>query len=93
MIFNMADDIDYKGLVKAINELDSDKEKLEVIQKNQKLGVTVYLDNDDMYATFDNDPSADDWDEPNMITFDNYVGWADGVFILFELLGIKAESV
>lgn len=82
-----------KELCKTANSLKSDIEKLMWIQENQDLDITVYLDNDDSFATFDDVEYDFDEADDYIIRFDDYFGWKPGVFNLFEMLDIKAEGV
>lgn len=83
--------INYKKLAKQVNKLD-DTEKWEWVRDNQDLNITVNLDNDDTYVTFDDFDEEDD-DGEVVIRFDGYLGWSDGIFSLLEVMGIKAEGV
>ena len=71
------------------NALKNDVEKWKWIKANQNLGITVFCDNDDTFAQFDDDDS----DDPKTLDFRDYIGWSDGIFHLLEAVGIKAESV
>jgi hypothetical protein len=53
--------------------------------------ITVHLDNDDTYITF-NQCKEDD-DEQPILTFANYIGNSDGVEDLLFTIGINAEGV
>lgn len=64
----------------------SDKERWEWVLANQDKGITIYCDNDATYLQLE-DENAD------CLDFDGYVGWNDGIFALFEAVGIKAECV
>lgn len=78
----------YDHLAARLNDMESDVERWIFIKENPDL-FTVFLDNDDTYAQC----VGDDRDEPAMIQFTWYVGWADGVQHLMEAIGINAECV
>ena len=79
----------YKVLAKAFNSLKSDVDKWKWVIGHQHFGITVLCDNDDTCACFDEDHN----DEPEVLQFNGYIGWSDGVFDLLEAIGIKVESV
>ena len=73
-------------LFNKFNSLKSDRERWQWVIDNQNLGIIVNLDNDDTFIT------VDDVDE-GLGRFDDYIGDSDGIFILLEVLKIKAEYV
>lgn len=75
-------------LYNKFQELKNDLERWDWILKNQDKGITVWLDNDDTYAQFNDDEEAE-----YLMQFNEYIGWADGIFVLMDVVGIKAESV
>lgn len=77
-----------KKLFEEFNSLPNDAAKWKWIMKHQDKGITVFCDNDDTYAQFANDEDAE-----FLLEFDQYIGWADGIFSLMDAVGIKAEAV
>lgn len=69
-------------------KLKTDKQRWDWIQQNQDKGITVNLDNDDTYATFDADEDGD-----YVMQIQEYIGCSDGIFSLLEAMGIKCEYV
>ena len=65
------------SLLREFGELENDVERWQWLQKNQGKGLVVMLDNDDTFLTDNND--ADDY-----VSFDNYIGWSSGVFIIMR---------
>lgn len=59
----------------------------------------VQLDNDDTFITFYDrefdydDPELDEDDSYICVTFDDYIGWGDGVLNLLQSLNISADGV
>ncbi|NTU69313.1 hypothetical protein HGB13_00575 [bacterium] len=87
------EDKEIKKLVQQFNKLKTDKARYKFIQKYNKI-FKVVLDNDCTWASIKKDKLNDD-DESiygNLNCFSNFVGWDEGVFDLFELLGIDAEG-
>lgn len=74
---------------KSFNALPNDFEKWHWIKTHQHLGITVFLDNDDTFATFD--CQVDD-EDPVVLQFDEYIGNV-GSHNLLTVLGIKHEEV
>lgn len=66
----------------------SDEDRWKWIKDNQDLNITVYLDNDDTFATFE-----DDDDGSFLLQFDEFLGWSDGLFSLLTMCEIKHKSV
>jgi len=48
---------------------------------------TLWLDNDCMWVTLEIDSEDGDY----QLEFDTFVGWDEGVIILFKILGINAS--
>ena len=48
--------------------LINDQERWKWILQNQRIGITVYLDNDETYAQFDDDEDAE-----YLMDFDEYI--------------------
>jgi hypothetical protein len=71
----------------------SDEDKWIWVRENQDVGITVHLDNDDTYITFDAADNEDDDDGVLAIQFNGYLGWSDGVQSLLESLDIAHECV
>ena len=87
---------DYKALAKEFTLLKDDVERWKWIVKHQDVGITVYCDNGDTYAHFDEEYNKYEQDynfEMQLLQFDWVIGWEEGVFNLLEAVGIKAESV
>lgn len=85
---------DMKTYERAFNTLTSDVDRLRWLQKSQQTGIVLFLDNDDMYATWHYDEISDDViDDVPVLRFDYYIGWSDGAFAACEVMGIRAESV
>jgi len=83
--------INYRQLANQVTELD-DTEKWEWVKGNQDLNITVNLDNDDTFVTFDNFDEEEDAGEV-VIRFDGYLGWSDGIHTLLDVFNIKFEDV
>jgi len=62
-----------------------DYEKWKWLIKNQWSGVIVMLDNDDTFITH--------IDYDGYASFQEYIGWSDGVFVLLDSMGIKCDCV
>ena len=67
-------------LIKEFKTLKNDKEKWLWVKNHQTDGVIVNCDNDSTFITI-GDEYAD---------FEEYIGWADGIFKLFEAMNINA---
>lgn len=74
-------------LFKEFKGLETDKERWAWIIKNHKRGITLRIDVDDTYATFDG------MEKEYMLMFDSYLGWSDGVFDLLDCLGVECADV
>ena len=72
-----------KKLIDEFNQLKTDVERWVWVKSHQHTGVVVSLDNDDTFIVI-GDLDA---------TFDNYIGWSDGVQELLKAMGISAEPV
>ena len=72
-----------KKLIDEFNQLKTDVERWVWVKSHQHTGVVVSLDNDDTFIVI-GDLYA---------TFDNYIGWSDGVQELLKAMGISAEPV
>lgn len=73
---------------KEFNNLKNDVEKWKWIKDNIHIGITVWLDNDDTYATFDNS----DENTP-ILNFNDYLGSGGGIEDLLSSIGIKSSGV
>jgi hypothetical protein len=80
-----------KELSDQFNKLQNDGEKWKWVLNNQDKDIVVMLDNDYTYAVFTNTNTEEDDD--TILYFDYYIGDSDGILILLEALGIKAEEV
>lgn len=76
------------SLFETFNNLQNDEARWKWLIVNQDKGIIVNCDNDDTFIT-----TPDDEDDEDYASFDNYVGWSDGVFDLLKAIGIEAESV
>tara|TARA_R110000772_G_scaffold260261_1_gene378179 strand:- start:359 stop:598 length:240 start_codon:yes stop_codon:yes gene_type:complete len=75
-------------LIEDFNKLENDKARWGfVLASKSKLRLS--LDNDDTMVIDDN---ASEDDENNYGSFDNYVGWSDGVITLLNAIGLDADS-
>jgi len=83
--------INYRQLANQVTERD-DTEKWEWVKGNQDLNITVNLDNDDTFVTFDDFDEEED-DGEVVIRFDGYLGWSDGIHTLLDVFNIKFEDV
>lgn len=63
----------------------TDKDRWLWVLQNQDKGFTVMLDNDDTFIMSD--------DRDTVFTFDNYLGWSEGVFELLAVIGVRCEGV
>lgn len=70
------------------NETDIGRWNLVLANKDK---IRLMLDNDLTYAVFDGE--KDEYGDTLALDFDTYIGWSDGVFLLLDALGIKAEGV
>lgn len=80
-------------LVKQFNKCKTDKDKYKFIIAHNK-DFKVVLDNDYTWAELIKDKRDRNGNSiyGELDGFNEYVGWDDGVFTLFELLGIKSEG-
>lgn len=75
-----------------MDKLTNDTDRWNFVYKNRynpSMG-KVLCDNDMTWIEFD---VLDEDDEPLTIDFEYYIGYADGIFELFNALGIEAEPV
>lgn len=85
-----------KALAEKFNALKTDIERLTFIKENSS-SLKVVLDNDWSGVQF-HYIAVDDVEQEDAIAniqlndFDEFHGWSDGVFKLFEFIGIFAES-
>lgn len=75
-------------LIEDFNNLKNDKARWGFVLAN-KSKLRLSLDNDDTMVIDDN---ASDDDENNYGSFDNYIGWSDGVITLLGAIGVDADS-
>lgn len=81
-------------LLMEMKKLVNDKDRWDFIIKhkdNPNLP-SLELDNDDLFITFYHEED-EEGDDCTTISFDHHIGNSDGVFILLERLGIKADGV
>lgn len=93
----MNDKLDfYMNLAKEWNEINDDIDKIKFLQRHSR-HIIVILDNDSAAVQF----ITDEIDDENFIediyaidlqSFNGSFGNADGVFILFDALGIRADG-
>lgn len=67
------------------DNLPDDKCRWKWVKEHQSLGLTVWLDNNDTYVTF-NDDECD-----LILQFDNYLVWSYGAFDLLDAMGISSR--
>ncbi len=82
-------DVDYVKKAKEFNQLDSDVDKWQWISENQDLGITVMLDNDDTFISFDDYIGDDDVS----MDLEYYIGNSEGIEELLTAFGIKSSGV
>ena len=75
-------------LIEEFNKLENDKVRWGFVLAH-KSKLRLSLDNDDTMVIDDN---ASEEDENNYGSFDNYVGWSDGVITLLNAIGLDADS-
>lgn len=76
-----------KEKAKEFNKLKNDVERWTWVKENSDI-VTVWLDNDDTYATFD-----DGDEDSDLLNFDDYLGSGAGIEDLLSSIGIKSSGV
>ena len=71
--------------------MKSDEERWKWVIANQSNDMIIMCDNDMTWIEFD----IPDGEEPDdyIVDFDYFIGWADGIFDLLKVVGIKASSV
>ena len=75
-------------LIEEFNKLENDKSKWGFVLAH-KSKLRLSLDNDDTMVIDDN---ASEDDENNHASFDDYVGWSNGVITLLNAIGLDADS-
>ena len=75
-------------LFSQFDSLKTDEARWKWMSTHSHRGITVCLDNDDTFATFN-----DDKEGQFVMEFDEYIGWTDGVLSLLKAIGISAEQV
>jgi len=83
---------DIQKLYKEFESLETDVQKWKWIIDNQNKGITIYCDNDDTFACFDEEDEENEYNRI-ILEFDHYIGWSYGVFNLLDAVGIKSECV
>ena len=87
----------YKEALAALEELrqiESDAAKWQWLIDNQDRGLIVHLDNEDTFVSIDCDmDSGEDRPSYEAVTFDDYIGWNEGIQTLLKVIGVSAESV
>lgn len=73
--------------IEELRACKTDKERWRWLLDNKDSGLIVMLDNDDTFVSDPDDEGAD------VVQFDWYIGWSQGVIDLLDVLGIKAEEV
>ena len=92
-----------KQLIVKFNSLKSDKDRFRFLLRHKGVFVLM-LDNDDTFANISDaafksveidkySPEADDLNDLITGQFNSYLGWSDGVRVLLDVVGIKAECV
>ncbi len=80
--------MDYSKKTHEFESLKNDVEKWDWIKENADI-VTVWLDNDDTFATFDD---CNNEDSP-ILQFNDYLGNGGGIEDLLSSIGIKSSGV
>lgn len=92
----MAEIVDYIKLATEFNALPDDAARWRWVKDHQHLDIIVICDNDATYIVFpDDQTTANVGGDPGPCIeaeFDEFIGWADGVFSLLDAFGICAES-
>ena len=87
----------YKEALAALEELrqiESDSAKWQWLIDNQDRGLIVHLDNEDTFVSIDCDMgSGEDMPSYEAVTFDDYIGWNEGIQTLLKVIGVSAEAV
>ena len=83
----------FKEIEKHWDSLPSDIERWQWIRDNQDTGVVVMLDNDDTYATIEDEDSYKEEADSVLLQFNHYIGCADGAGYLLESMGIAYSEV
>ena len=92
--------IDIKNKAKEWNKLKNDTARFEYLLANKGIFI-LELDNDLTFADYNLKTLKEiglDLDEaqdilPELNSFDDFLGWHQGVITLLEVIGIDAESV
>lgn len=81
---------DYTNIDILATRLDglTDEGMWKFVRDNADL-VVVNLDNDSTFITFE----GDDRDEPVIVEFDDYIGWAEGLHALASAFNVNFECV
>ena len=87
----------YKEALAALEELrqiESDSAKWQWLIDNQDRGLIVHLYHDDTFVSIERDINSDEeMPEYRAVTFDDYIGWNEGIQTLLEVIGVSAEAV
>ena len=86
-----------KEIVEAFNKLTTFKDQMDFLKEHNK-DIVICLDNDGEYIRFIDESKLEDFIEDDGVDFNDivgidYFGGSEGVFELFEYVGITAEGV
>ena len=71
--------------IKKLKSLQTDEERWRYVINNNPEDLIILLDNDQTCITFKDSDAG--------IYFDYPIGWDDGVIVLLDAIGVKAEQV
>ena len=87
----------YKEALAALEELrqiESDSAKWQWLIDNQDRGLIVHLDYEDTFVSIECDMDSDeDMPDYESVTFNDYIGWNEGIQTLLKVIGVSAEAV
>ena len=87
----------YKEALAALEELrqvESDSAKWQWLIDNKDRGLIIHLDNDDTFVSIERDMDSDeDMPDYESVTFNDGVGWNEGIQTLLKVIGVSAEAV
>jgi len=75
-------------IVKEFKGLKNDIERFRYVIDHPEYNIKIMLDNDDTFGVFDDE---EDWE--NILQFNDYLGWSDGIFSLLKALNVKHDGV
>ena len=87
----------YKEAQAALEELrqiESDSAKWRWLIDNQDRGLIVHLDNGEAFVSIEWDMDSDeDMPDYESVTFNDCIGWNEGIQTLLKVIGVSAETV